>query len=127
MVISMDISGRNKRKLGTDGEDMAAEILSQNGYTILDRNFRFGRLGEIDIIAREKGYICFIEVKTRRSLNYGLPCEAVTARKQETIRRIAEIYLLRKRLKDEKLRFDIVEIVLQTDKKNHINILKNAF
>ena len=71
----------NKRQLGTVYEQKAAAYLQQQGYEILECNFRC-RLGEIDIIAREGGYLCFVEVKYRSGDGYGSPLEAVGVYKQ---------------------------------------------
>ena len=57
----------NKRQIGKTGEQMAADYLVRNGFTILEKNFRSGRFGEIDIIAEEDSYLCFVEVKMRTS------------------------------------------------------------
>lgn len=121
----------NKRSFGGEGERLAAEYLRQNGYRLLDVNYRFGRLGEIDIIASQDGYICFVEVKTRTGTDFGRPCEAVGRKKQETLRRLAWAYLKYRGLTDRNARFDIVEVT--GDKKDgefiniKINLIKNAF
>ena len=83
-------------KLGANGEDLACSYLEEQGYTILERNLTCGRLGELDIVAGRAGFLCFIEVKTRSSELYGLPCEAVTKSKQKKLRRCAQYYLLKK-------------------------------
>ncbi|WP_407921092.1 YraN family protein [Acetivibrio mesophilus] len=121
----------NKRATGAIGETAAVEYLKENNYEILEKNFRYKRLGEIDIISREKDYICFVEVKARSSIDYGYPREAVNARKQENIRRLAQIYLCKNGMNDFKVRFDVVEVYI--DKKgdnievNKISLIKNAF
>lgn len=81
--------------VGQLGENLAQGYLEQHGYIIVARNWRYGRHGEIDLIACDvtRGHLAFVEVKTRRSTRYGSPLEAVTARKQATIRLIAEAYL----------------------------------
>lgn len=122
----------NRRSLGAEGERMAAEFLIANNYKILKTNFRVGRLGEIDIIAREKEYICFIEVKTRRTLSFGSPGEAVTPAKQQKIRQIAAIYISNSGSSDQCIRFDVVEVIMSktregTNKAESINLIRNAF
>ncbi len=67
----------NKKSIGQKGEEIACKALEKEWYRIVERNFRC-RQGEIDIIAEEKGVICFIEVKARFSENFGLPEEVVT-------------------------------------------------
>ncbi len=126
------MTNTNKREIGAAGEKEAAEFLERNGYTILKTNYRVGRLGEIDIIANEKEYTCFIEVKTRRTSTFGTPGEAVTWTKQQKIRQIATIYLTNTRKTDTKVRFDVVEIIIDksmecSNNVKSINLIKNAF
>jgi ribonuclease HII len=117
--------------LGKNGEELAAKYLSQNGYQILERNFRLGKLGEIDIIAKHKEFVCFIEVKTRSGNSYGAPSEAVNQKKQHTIRKLAWTYLKKMNLQDNFIRFDIVEVIGNSKEGNFavesINLLENAF
>ena len=122
----------NKRRLGADGEGKAVQFLLKQNYKILKTNFRVGRLGEIDIIARIGEYICFIEVKTRRSLKYGTPGEAVTALKQKKIKQLASIFLSKKFNANQYIRFDVIEIILSQQKNTteeivSINHIINAF
>lgn len=109
------------------GEEIAAEHLRKNGFKILSRNFRVGRLGEIDIIAREKDYICFIEVKTRRNNSFGSPAEAVGRSKQESIIKLANIYLSRFNSHNQNVRFDVAEVFMSKDNSAEINLIRNAF
>ncbi|MCR4434385.1 MAG: YraN family protein [Clostridiales bacterium] len=127
----MASSSINKKSFGNEGENIASDFLARSGYTILDRNFRVGKLGEIDIIAREKDYICFIEVKTRSSVNYGVPSEAVNKRKQQSITRLASIYISRHKLYWHNIRFDVVEVIGNRNQEGvdvqSINLIRNAF
>ncbi len=97
----------------------------------MERNFRFSRLGEIDIIAKEGEYICFIEVKSRSSLIFGQPSEAVTRKKMDNIIRLSQIYLKKHHLENSNVRFDIIEIIYKKSNGNFLvlesNIIKNAF
>jgi len=121
----------NKRSEGTKGEIIAAEYLKEHNYFILAMNFRYKRLGEIDIIARENNYICFVEVKTRSNMNYGFPREAVNYRKQENIKKLASIFIAKNKLYNENIRFDVVEVYIKKDRNNiiveNVNLIKNAF
>jgi len=121
----------NKRGFGSLGEKLAEDYLIQNGFKILERNYRVGRIGEIDIIATENDYICFIEVKTRTGSLYGLPIEAVGHTKRKKIKELALIYLKQKRMIDKNIRFDIVEVMgNRTGDKfemEKINIVSSAF
>ena len=114
------------KALGRQGERLAADYLRQRGYTLLEANFRIGRMGELDLIARKDGRICFVEVKTRRSTRYGVPSEAVTATKQQTIIRLAQLYLSMKGLSESPVRFDVAEVYSNGDG-FHIEYLENAF
>ena len=70
----------NKRQIGKTGEQIAADYLVRNGFTILEKNFRSGRFGEIDIIAEEDSYLCFVEVKMRTSDLFGAPSKLWTTK-----------------------------------------------
>ncbi|MBR3646148.1 MAG: YraN family protein [Lachnospiraceae bacterium] len=112
----------NKRVLGDIKEYLVTEYLSKNGYEILERNFRC-RLGEIDIVAKESGYLVFIEVKYRSSLNYGSPELAVNYKKQNTIYKVAQYYCKKNSLpQDCPSRFDVVSVL-----GDDIKVIKNAF
>ncbi len=112
----------NKRAVGSDYEKRAAAYLEQCGMQILEYNYRV-RSGEIDLIARDGRYLVFVEVKFRSDGRQGTPLEAVDARKQKTIVRTAQHYLLRHGYDMETpCRFDVVGIT--GDKITHI---KNAF
>ncbi len=115
----------DKKELGKRGEDLALRFLKKNGYRIIERNY-VCKLGEIDIIAREKDTLAFIEVKTRRSTAFGPPQLAVNSAKQMQLSRAALYFLKEKRLGDVKARFDVVAILLGTEGEE-IELIKNAF
>ncbi|MCT4598739.1 MAG: YraN family protein [Vallitalea sp.] len=112
---------QNNRAIGTIGEDIACKYLKNNGYNIIDRNYRC-RHGEIDIIAIHDEYIVFVEVKYRKDAMKGYPSEAVGYYKQQRIINTAIYYAKIKGLFNSNIRFDIVEIV-----NNKIRVIKNAF
>lgn len=95
-------------KLGEKGERWAAEFLRENGYQIVAENYRWGG-GEIDIIARDSDYLVFVEVKTRRDKEYGLPEEAITEAKKRKIIRTAQKYIADHKPELD-IRFDVVAI-----------------
>ncbi len=97
------------RELGLLAEDLAEGYFLERGYRLVDRNFRSGP-GEIDLILEKDGYLVFVEVKARRSRKFGLPQEAVTNAKQQTIRRVAEAYLLKNKKTGMPVRFDVLAI-----------------
>lgn len=112
--------------IGNMGEAIAQKHLSNNGYRILEKNFRTC-FGEIDIIATKNNQLIFFEVKTRTSINYGLPCEAINSIKQEKIKKVASFYLLEKNINEyTQIRIDVLEILLKNDK-SYIRHMKNAF
>jgi putative endonuclease len=110
---------------GKEGEKIAAAFLKKNGYRICETNFRC-ILGEIDIIARDKGEIVFIEVKTRKSGELGYPEQAVGIRKQKKMSQLALWYLQKKNITDASARFDVVAITMLPSG-NEIKLIKNAF
>ncbi|HEY8888852.1 MAG TPA: YraN family protein [Clostridium sp.] len=115
------------KDIGALGEDMSEIFLKNLGYTILDKNFRC-KCGEIDIITMFKGYICFIEVKTRYGIKFGLPAESVTLSKQHKIYKTAQVYILKKNIIYFDFRFDVIEILLNNDNNDFlINHIENAF
>ena len=107
---------------GKIGEDAVTEYLENNGYKILERNFH-SRWGEIDIIAQKDGLIAFVEVKTRKNVNYGTPAEFVTSQKMKKIIKTAVIYLENT---DCEMRFDVAEVYFNNGK-CEINYIENAF
>lgn len=95
---------------GRRGEDLAAAHLGEQGFVLLERNFRC-RLGELDIVARDGDTLVFVEVRSRASGGYGDPLETVNARKQKRLARVAQVYLSRRRPKFSGCRFDVIGIV----------------
>ncbi len=112
----------NNRAVGTQFEEKAANHLKKNGYQILQKNFRC-KIGEIDLIAKDGEYLCFIEVKYRSALTKGFPAEAITVNKIRRITRTAQFFMLQHKIpQDTPCRFDAVVILDQ-----EISIIKNAF
>ncbi len=114
-----------RRQLGDHGEDLAAAALKQQGYKILERNY-VTPLGEIDLIARQGKTVVFVEVKTRKSLRFGSPQEAVSFSKQQRLQRLADYYMKDKRLAGAGVRFDVVAVTLAGDGPQ-VEIIPNAF
>lgn len=116
----------NTRLLGKYGEDLAAYYLYGKGFQIIQRNFHAGVFGEIDIIARKDGILCFIEVKTQRRKVYGPPEEWVDERKMEQLGMIADAWLSQRPELDLTCRFDVIGVSLQSHG-YRINHLEDAF
>lgn len=112
----------SRKTTGHTGEEAAVRYLEQQGYIILERNFRL-RIGEVDIIARDGEDFVFIEVKTRRSKKFGSPFEAVDVRKQQQITKIAAAYVQGREIP---VRFDVVAVHLN-GQNIQVELLKNAF
>lgn len=118
----------NKKTIGQEGEDIAAEYLVNNGFEMITRNYRFGH-GEIDIIVKDKsdGYLVFVEVKTRQNLEFGEPEYAITKSKIKQLKKIAESYLYEKNISEIECRFDVIAIIWNRETKPKITHYKNAF
>ena len=114
-----------KIEFGKAAEEAAVNFLRAKGYKILERNYK-NKFGEIDIIAKDKGVICFLEVKARHSSEFGLPQEAVSHLKQQKISRVAVTYLKSNKLLDCCARFDVLAL-LYTDNQPAISLITNAF
>ena len=113
------------KTLGEKGEDIAAAFLKKKGYNILFRNYKCS-FGEIDIIAKHKKILSFIEVKTRSTKKYGLPQEAVTAVKQTKISRVALEFIQRYKMENRAARFDVVSVQYFNDG-YEVDLIENAF
>lgn len=103
---------RDKKDLGDFGEKIAEKFLKDNGYKILDKNFRYSNFGELDIIAQRNDCIIFCEVKTRKK---NAPCEFlpednITRDKQKKLIKLAEIYLSKKELTEKPWQIDVLAI-----------------
>ena len=116
-----------KRKdTGALGEKLAQNFLKKRGYRILETNYRCPE-GEMDIIARHKDYLVFIEVRSKKSLQFGSPEESVTSAKKEKLRAVAEHYLQTHDKLPLLWRIDFVAVELdQKDKPVRIDLIENA-
>ncbi len=109
---------------GNIGEKLAVDFLSQNGYQIIEKNWRFGK-EEIDIIAQKKDTLIVVEVKTRSGSFFKEPEEFVNRQKQKNIIKAANNYIEKNKL-DVEVRFDIIGVII-SGKSHHINHLEDAF
>ncbi len=112
------------KALGKEGERLAALFLKKQGLVIVEHNFRT-RSGEIDLIARDKKDLVFVEVKTRSGTDFGSALEAVGPRKCRQIVRVAQEYLLQNDGFDQPARFDVIGILIGDSVR--IDHIKNAF
>ncbi len=112
----------NKRSVGNQKEELVAAWLKEQGVEILARNFYFHG-GELDLVIKDGEYLCFIEVKYRKSTNYGYPEEAVTPSKQRKILQGAKVFLYKNHISsDTPCRFDVISVYQE-----EITWIKDAF
>jgi putative endonuclease len=116
---------KTSKALGKRGEEQALDYLKKKGYEILATNFRYDR-AEVDVIARNRGVLVFVEVKTRRANALGQPEDAVTFRKRDQIRKAAQGYLFKQHLDNEECRFDVLAIEYKRGAA-HIRHIEDAF
>ena len=121
------MSPDRRRSTGQQGEAEAARFLRKQGFAILDQNVR-SRLGEIDLVARDRGTLVFVEVKTRLAGPGDPPQAAVTPWKQARLGRLAQGYLKAKGLGEVRCRFDVVAVTLDPEGRvAHIRHIPGAF
>ena len=101
----------SKKQLGDLGEDISEIFLVKMGYSILKRNYRC-RLGEIDLIAKDKNKIIFFEVKTRTNLNFGYPEESVNIMKVLKLKKLAIFFAVSENMQNFDMQFDVISINL---------------
>ena len=113
-----------KQETGRSGEEIASKYLERQGYKILERNFNCHQ-GEIDIIAKDKNELVFIEVKTRTNKKYGFASEAVNENKQKHLLSAIKYYIYIKKYEKYFIRIDVIEVYMKNGKVN-INHIKQA-
>lgn len=115
------------KQIGDKGEDYAVKYLKKNKYKIIERNYR-KKYGEIDIIAENKEYIIFVEVKTRHSNSMTQPVDAVDKRKQMRLIKTASAFLSENNT-EKYVRLDVCEVIVNPDNLRliSINYIKGAF
>lgn len=116
----------NTRLLGNKGEEIAVSYLKKEGYKIAGRNYRTSR-GEIDIVAYDSDKLVFIEVKTRRSSEYGEGQWAIDTRKQKRMIKVALTYMVHKKVNGKAYRFDTVIVEDHKDDGCKVVLIKDAF
>ena len=114
-----------RQDIGRYGEERAAAYLKDRGYEIIERNWR-SQTGEIDLIAREKDLLVFVEVKTRNGSGFGHPFEAITANKVARMRRLVADWCVAKQVSGVKVRLDAIAVLISGGRV-HIEHLKEVF
>lgn len=115
---------RTTTDVGSWAEEIASEFLREKGWEILERNWRYKKLGEIDIIASDADTIVFVEVRHRTSTAYGSPEASISPSKVGKLRRTATMYLTMARLHQRPCRFDVIAIDLvggEVVLRHHVN------
>ena len=118
----MGVPSRANRARGEYGERRAADWYERGGFTVVARNWRDGRGGELDLVLRRDGLVVFCEVKARRSDAYGSPAEAVTPAKQARLRRLGAAWLRAEGVQGVEVRFDVVAIT-----GDNLHVIESAF
>lgn len=117
---------KTTRELGNEGEDIAAAYLESKDWLILDRNYFFEK-AEVDIVATDRNYIIFIEVKSRSSTYFGRPEEFVTPQKEANIKKAAEAWVYERKMETAVVRFDVISIVQSGNEAPEITHFEDAF
>ena len=116
----------NRQEIGKLGEKLAVGFLRKRGYRIRETNFRC-REGEIDIVAQQKDYLVFVEVRTKSDLGFGIPEESITQSKKERLVSSALSYISTHKNLPPLQRIDVVAIELdQGGKAKRIELIENA-
>lgn len=113
------------KTIGKYGENLAKDFLIKKGYKILETNYHYSKISEIDIIAQYKDIIHFVEVKTRSGVSFGSPMEAITRNKLISIYKCAMFYLKNSNRKYKKIQIDAIGIVLNKDNSHKIDFIEN--
>jgi putative endonuclease len=112
----VQISYKNNWSVGRFGEQLVAKDCWRRGWRIIDKNWYYGKIGELDLIASDGKLIIFIEVKTRRGTNFGYPLEAVNARKRQKLRILAKAWLKQNAKQTMPYRIDSFAVLLDGQK-----------
>lgn len=119
-------SSEYNKVFGKQGEDIAVKYLEEKGYIIKQRNFKFGKEGEIDIIAQDGKVLVFIEVKTRRNYLFGDPINQISQKKRKLWRFAAEGYMFKNNITNNECRLDLIAIDM-IDRTPKITHIENAY
>ncbi len=117
---------KTTREIGDRGEDIAAAYLEAKDWIIIDRNYFFEK-AEVDIVATDRNYIIFVEVKSRSGTYFGRPEEYVTPKKEANIKKAAEAWVYERKMETAVVRFDVISIVLNEKEAPEIEHFEDAF
>lgn len=113
------------KEIGKYGEEIAKNFLIKKGYKILETNWHYSRVSEIDIIAIKNDAIHFVEVKTRSQTKFGMPEEAINYRKMASIVQGTRAYLSKTNKRFKKIQIDAIAILLKKEGEPEINFIEN--
>lgn len=117
---------KTSKEIGNEGEDIAAAYLESKDWLIFDRNYFFEK-AEVDIVATDRNYIIFVEVKYRTNTYFGEPEDFITPKKEENIRKAAEAWLYERKMETAVARFDVLSIVQERNEAPQIKHFKDVF
>ena len=121
-----NINQKSNRERGNEAEELACAYLESKDWIILDRNYYFQK-AEVDIVATDRNYIIFIEVKMRSDTYFGRPEEYVTPAKELNIKTAAEAWMYERKMETAIARFDVISIVQKGNEAPEITHFKDAF
>ena len=113
---------QNLRQKGTVGEELAIKFLQEKGFSIVQKNFHYGKIGEIDIVAKDKDTLVFVEVKARSSFKYGTGLDAITPSKQRQMVTVTKGYIQINKIVNVPLRFDVISIDMSAKPPKFVHI-----
>lgn len=116
-----------KREIGNKGEDIAVRFIKKKGYKIIERNFNVPKVGEIDIIAKKKEYLIFVEVRLRKDILHGSGAETVDPYKQRRLIKAALTYMKLHNAMEVPARFDVISITGDANGEYEVELIENAF
>jgi putative endonuclease len=122
-----DILKSFNKDIGCFGEDLSINYLIDNGYYILEKNYR-NKIGEIDIICKKNNLLIFVEVKSRYTNDYGFPIESVTYYKRRKIIKVSMLYVILNKYNNFNIRYDVIEVFFNKNNEFfNINHTTDAF
>ncbi|PKD43218.1 YraN family protein [Rhodohalobacter barkolensis] len=117
---------KTSKEIGNEGEDIATAYLESKDWLVFDRNYFFEK-AEVDIVATDRNYIIFVEVKYRTNTYFGEPEDFITPKKEENIRKAAEAWLYERKMETAVARFDVLSIVQERNEAPQIKHFKDVF
>ncbi|MBM4352568.1 MAG: YraN family protein [Deltaproteobacteria bacterium] len=118
---------RGRKELGDRAEDVAAARLEEAGYVVIERNWRFGMVGELDLVCRKEDLLVFVEVRSVSTGYLRTPALTVNGRKQMQVVRVARCYMARPWLRNLSCRFDVVAVTFRDGEVDQVEWIPDAF